>query len=63
MGRLMLWAPAKSDSSLLLVVDGQQRLTTCFILLASLRDFALAHDANFLVQTIHDNLFIQPEVT
>jgi len=61
MGRLMLWAPSTSDSSLLLVVDGQQRLTTCCILLASLRDFALKHDAKALVKTIHDNLFIHPK--
>eukprot|EP00854_Cymbomonas_tetramitiformis_P003543 gene3543-4465_t len=69
LGRLMLWSPPPlasehllkpSESTKLMVVDGQQRITTCLLLLAALRDAARLAGCPSIAVEMDELLFSRP---
>ena len=54
----MLWSPNYTNClEKLLIVDGQQRLTTCMILLCALRDVAVHYKDEKTINTIENLIY------
>ena len=56
-GKIILYKDPYSETTQLLVVDGQQRTTTTQLLLIAIRDAAYSINAAYLIEQIHDFIF------